>query len=402
MKHAMFPALGAAVATAALGLALSSAARAEEPSVNPSALLLAHRSLAARGPVALSVAAEPKALHWAFETGFPLGLARRDASGSLHSVNTPWRLDAFVNASHDRQSVTSSTVFGYTLRLEHARERNAHWLGVSTGGTPMAADPGTTLHLGAGRVQMLGGVQAEFSWIASSVMFRNDWRWTQTRYFKYSVPGDTGSSDGLRDTSVTEPGDHAAVLNTPQASLRWQFGRLALGGVGGVTLAHQLSARRWAQVTAEWQLSKRVLLLASLGERPAPSLAFNTEAHPRTMLGIQVAPWATHGWAMSDALHPAATEWRTQVLPGNRLVVRVHCRDVTSVELAGDFTDWKPVALLRMHGGWWYESLYVPPGVHRVQLRLNGGAWQAPPGLPRADDGPGGPSGTLVVMPSAD
>ena len=402
MKHAMFSALGAAVATAALGLALSSAARAEEPSTSPQALLLAHRSLAARGPVALSIAAEPKALHWAFETGFPLGLARRDATGAIRPLTTPWRLDAFVNASHDRQSVTSSTVFGYTLRLEHARERSANWLGVSSGGASSAGDPETSLRLGAGRVQALGGVQAEFSWIASSVMFRNDSRWSQTRRFEYSVPVDSGQPEIIRDTSITEPGDHAALLNTPQASLRWQFGRLALGAVGGVTLAHQLSARRWAQATAEWQLSRRVLLLASLGERPAPSLAFNTEAHPRTMLGIQVAPWATHGWAMSDALRPTATQWRTQVLPGNRMVVRVHCRDVTAVELAGDFTDWKPVALLRMHGGWWYESLYVPLGVHRVQLRLNGGAWQAPPGLPRADDGPGGPSGTLVVLPAGE
>jgi hypothetical protein len=41
----------------------------------------------------------------------------------------------------------------------------------------------------------------------------------------------------------------------------------------------------------------------------------------------------------------------------------------------------------------------VPPGVHRVQLRVDGGPWIAPPGLPRADNGPGGPSGALVVAP---
>jgi hypothetical protein len=32
-----------------------------------------------------------------------------------------------------------------------------------------------------------------------------------------------------------------------------------------------------------------------------------------------------------------------------------------------------------------------------VQVRVDGGPWQAPPGLPRADDGPAGPAGTLLV-----
>jgi hypothetical protein len=50
-----------------------------------------------------------------------------------------------------------------------------------------------------------------------------------------------------------------------------------------------------------------------------------------------------------------------------------------------------------VHANWWAAVVRVPPGVHRVQIRLDGGAWLAPPGLPRADDGPGGPSGTLLV-----
>jgi len=70
--------------------------------------------------------------------------------------------------------------------------------------------------------------------------------------------------------------------------------------------------------------------------------------------------------------------------------------------VAGDFTDWKPVHMEPLHGGWWYQWLSVAPGVHRVQLRLNGGLWQSPPGLPRADDGPVGTSGTLVVLSNAD
>ena len=58
---------------------------------------------------------------------------------------------------------------------------------------------------------------------------------------------------------------------------------------------------------------------------------------------------------------------------------------------------WTPIALLPVHANWWAAVVRVPPGIHRVQIRLDGGAWLAPPRLPRADDGPGGPSGTLIV-----
>ncbi len=401
MRRVLFPALGAAALALALGFAMSTA-RAEESPVAPSPLALASRSLAARGPVALSVAAEPSALHWAFETGLPLGMSRRDAAGRTQRVVGPWRLDAFVNASHDREDAANGTGLGYSLRLERASERSAHCLGLSRGGARAAGEPEARLRLAAGRVQALGRVQAEISWISSSVLFRNDPRWPRLRTFQYFTPGDTGLPGTYHDSTIAEPGDHSTTWSTAQGALRWQLGRLAVASVGGLSLGDGVRSRRWAQGSVEWQLSRRVLLLASLGERPAPSLAFNTDAHPRTMLGVQVAPWSRHGWAMSGSLRPRATAWRTQVLPSDRLVVRVHCRDVSSAEIAGDFTDWKPVPLLRLHAGWWYETLRVPPGVHRVQLRLDGGAWQAPPGLPRADDGPGGPSGTLVVVASAD
>jgi len=290
---------------------------------------------------------------------------------------------------------------GYALRLEHARERSASWLGVSRGGSRAEGDPEAQLRLGAGLAHAFAGVHAEVEWVASSVLFHNDPRWSTSRTFAYAMQDSAGHMVP-RDTTVTEPADHAAIWNTAQGMLRWRAGRLSLATVGGVSMGDGVSARRWAQGMVEWQLTRRLLLLGSLGDRPAPSLAFHSEAHPRSMIGIQFAPWSTNGWAMSSALKPTALGWRTQVEPQDRLIVRVHLRDVTSAEIAGDFTDWKPVALERLNGGWWYQVLRVPPGVHRVQLRLDGGVWQSPPGLPRADDGPGGPSATLVVLARGD
>ena len=379
----------------ALGLGVPAARAADSPfDASP----LAARSLAARGPLAISAAAEPGSFHWAFESGIPLGLTRRDAAGRTQAITSPWRLDAFVNAMHDREDATTMAGIGYALRLEHARERSATWLGVSRGGSQAAGDPEAKLRLGAGLARAFRGVQAEVEWVASGVLFQNDPRWSTLRTYIHTGPDTAGHPSEPETTTVREFVNHSAFWNTAQGTLRWRMGRLALASMGGLSLGDGVTARRWAQGTVEWQFSRRVLLLGSLGERPSASLAFHSEAHPRSMIGIQFAPWSSLGWAMSGSLQPAALAWKTEVQPGDRLVIRVHLRDVTSAEIAGDFTDWKPVALERLHAGWWYQVLRVPPGVHRVQLRLNGGAWRSPPGLPRADDGPGGPSGTLVVL----
>jgi hypothetical protein len=49
------------------------------------------------------------------------------------------------------------------------------------------------------------------------------------------------------------------------------------------------------------------------------------------------------------------------------------------VELAADFTDWRPVALESALEGDWLVVLPITPGLHRVAVRIDGGSWDAPP-----------------------
>jgi hypothetical protein len=76
------------------------------------------------------------------------------------------------------------------------------------------------------------------------------------------------------------------------------------------------------------------------------------------------------------------------------------------VELMGDFTDWTPVGLVRLPRGKgagrdaddaWGVELVIAPGVHRVNIRVDGGAWRPPPGLSVVRDEFGGEVGLLVV-----
>ena len=66
------------------------------------------------------------------------------------------------------------------------------------------------------------------------------------------------------------------------------------------------------------------------------------------------------------------------VAAGREIVIQAP--DARVVELAGDFTDWKPVPLQPWGDDGWRTLLPISPGLHRLAIRIDGGAWQAPSG----------------------
>ena len=86
-----------------------------------------------------------------------------------------------------------------------------------------------------------------------------------------------------------------------------------------------------------------------------------------------------------------------QPVPDGTVRVVVHAPAAATVELAGDFTDWRPVALRRAGEDMWESVLRIPSGVHRVNVRIDGGRWTAPAGTARAEDEFGGEVGIVAV-----
>lgn len=68
-----------------------------------------------------------------------------------------------------------------------------------------------------------------------------------------------------------------------------------------------------------------------------------------------------------------------------------------TVELMADFTDWQSVQLVAAGGRWRLDRRDVAPGLHRVAIRIDGGAWIVPANLPRAEDELLGPVGLITV-----
>jgi hypothetical protein len=47
----------------------------------------------------------------------------------------------------------------------------------------------------------------------------------------------------------------------------------------------------------------------------------------------------------------------------------------------------------------WELNVPVAPGWHQINVRVDGGPWMAPPGIPTTHDSFGGDVGLLVVAP---
>ncbi|HEY4306878.1 MAG TPA: hypothetical protein VGM82_20575 [Gemmatimonadaceae bacterium] len=97
---------------------------------------------------------------------------------------------------------------------------------------------------------------------------------------------------------------------------------------------------------------------------------------------------------------------RTPTIAGPRATItrlsdtrRVEITNVKAmrVELMADFTDWNPVELSASGSRWRLEQSDIAPGLHRLAIRIDGGAWIVPANLPHADDELLGPVGLITV-----
>lgn len=151
-------------------------------------------------------------------------------------------------------------------------------------------------------------------------------------------------------------GENQRVWGTVSA-LRWMSSRIALVASAGsypVDLTQGFPGGRFATVAVR---------VASPKTKPAPTAAASNEAAPVTA-------------------HDAVVQrFRVHTETGNRRVIDVDAQWASRVEISGDFTQWRPVALARGPDGRWTMTLPIPHGTYQVVVRVNGGAWLAPPGL---------------------
>jgi hypothetical protein len=181
------------------------------------------------------------------------------------------------------------------------------------------------------------------------------------------------------------------------AWVRWARGAFQLGlGAGRHGNVARPADVWWESEAALW-ISPRFALVGAAGDRPTDltlgmtggrflllSIRANLTAQPPRI--PIAAPTKVSAGFRIERLNPSAVEFS---LPG---------RGAHLVELMADFTDWKPVPLEYAASGWWRIALPVSEGIHQVNVRFDGGAWEAPPGVAAVADDFGGVSGRIVVQ----
>jgi len=67
------------------------------------------------------------------------------------------------------------------------------------------------------------------------------------------------------------------------------------------------------------------------------------------------------------------------------------------VEVAGDFTECRPISLGQTSEGRWEVVVPITAGVHQINMRIDGGPWTVPGGTTRLAGDFGDEVGTFVV-----
>jgi hypothetical protein len=203
----------------------------------------------------------------------------------------------------------------------------------------------------------------------------------------------------IADTGVTDSGGNGSVSVTPTVAtlgVRWSGPSLRL---------EARLARRFAVGTATgmgWSVGARVAAADGLvvrldaGFLPAGDALFLPNHH-YLALGLELVNRRPAAGSIAEPAVSRAGALTLARRNGPRATLTIRNAAARSVEVMGDFTDWRPVPMTRTLGDVWSLTTAIPAGVHQVNLRLNGGAWSVPPGLPRADDGFGGEVGILVA-----
>ncbi|HXO86584.1 MAG TPA: hypothetical protein VN803_13775, partial [Gemmatimonadales bacterium] len=114
-------------------------------------------------------------------------------------------------------------------------------------------------------------------------------------------------------------------------------------------------------------------------------------------------PAIPHSSSGSDGSGLLPAEARLEVTPGistdDPVKLTLYAAGAGVVEISGDFTDWKPIELRRSvtNGDAWEGMFRISRGIHRINVRRDGGAWTAPAGTTRSADDFDGEVGVFLL-----
>lgn len=320
---------------------------------------------------------------------FESGRWSASGSGGL-SAFTPTlygvRLEAAASGNATAYRATRTGQLLVQGRVHVHGDSTGGWLGAGTGASLYGKlwQPNTLLDAGAwARIRT---VMMTVSLSSAAYSFRDSTGWL--------VPRDGG---GFDTTYV-----HRRVtgyVTDATGTLGWSAGAFDLDVTAGIRpITRYLGDREWAVLTVAAWIRPTAALVASVGRQPENPLQ-NLAGLRYGSLSLRLGERMRSRPAVPVDERAVATDFVLVEGEGDTRTLYVRAPGARRVELASGFTAWQPRPLTRVGGDLWVLTLQVAPGTHDMSLRVDGGPWVPPPGLPAFDDEFGGRIGRLVIAP---
>lgn len=190
------------------------------------------------------------------------------------------------------------------------------------------------------------------------------------------------------------------LLNDLEGEVEWVAGRgLVIGSLGGRFGEALRGTTGWGGVTVTWPVLVDTWATISIGSYPA-DLIQNLPSGRYATFALRLPNGRLPAFRRPP-LPPPPPPPRTPDLPVSyRLAmvtgpaldstgireVKVWAPGARVVEVMADFVDWIPVPLIRQANGEWKGYYRIPPGLHRVNVRLDGDALDVPMNWPSQKD----------------
>jgi hypothetical protein len=153
----------------------------------------------------------------------------------------------------------------------------------------------------------------------------------------------------------------------------------------------------WWHADGAWHLTPTMALTGAIGRYP-PIVTTGMPGGRYATLSLRLAVGGGGPAAIpADAPSRPRLAFLARRLGPTRVLIAVTAPDARTVELMGDFTEWRPVALAPAGPDRWEIVLPLRPGVHQANVRFDGGVWQVPPATTPVGDEFGGTVGVFVV-----
>jgi 1,4-alpha-glucan branching enzyme len=114
-------------------------------------------------------------------------------------------------------------------------------------------------------------------------------------------------------------------------------------------------------------------------------------------VSLRFAPAALTRPRDPPQITPAATSFGVRRNAAGEYVFTVRLPRARVVEISGEFNGWKPLKLEQVRSDVWEVALPIAPGSYRMNLRVDGDRWIAPPGTTAVKDEFNGEVGLIVV-----